>query len=240
MEGARMISEHQFASHYSSSWRAITPLGDGFWSVENMLTSRIVPPIAPRAPKHLRAVVNEAAFRAFCDLHGMTASVDRAQVLASIDGRLAESVSYVSRFTTTPPITTTDINDASRKEAGNLVLRLLHYFPGTTPAILRPIFPGCGLLSACEGDLIEGNCLYEVKAGDRAFRIADLRQLLIYAALAHASGAYTLTHIGLFNPRTGVAWTKSLDQVCLAVSGLRATDTLTGLVEQFSMASVSR
>lgn len=235
-----MISEHQFATHYSSSWHAITPLADGFWTVENLLVDRIAPPLVPRAPKGMRAVINETAFRAFCSLHGMPTPVNRSDVLAAVGGRLDESIAYVGRFSSAPPLTAADVDDDCRKESGNLVLRLLHFFPGREPTTLRPRFSGCGLISACEGDLIEGECLYEIKAGERAFRVLDLRQLLTYSALAYAKGTLSFSDIGLFNPRTGVAWRRSLEEVCHSLSGLRLSDTLSALVEQFSGASASR
>ena len=235
-----MISEHQFATHYSSAWHTITPLADGFWTVENLLVDRIAPPLIPKAAKGMRAVVNEAAFRAFCALHSRPKPVSRNGVLAAIDAKLAESILYVGRFSSAPPLTTSDVDDDCRKEAGNLVLRLLHYFPGTESTTLRPRFSGCGLISECEGDLIEGSCLYEVKAGDRAFRVTDLRQLLTYTALSYAKGTLCFRDIGLFNPRTGVAWRKSLEEVSHSLSGLRLSDTLSALVEQFSGASASR
>ena len=235
-----MISEHQFATHYSSAWHAVTPLADGFWTVENLMVDRIAPPLTPKAPKGMRAVVNETAFRAFCSLHSEPKPVKRGDILAAIDEQLSESIAYVGRFSSAPPLTAEDVDDECRKEAGNLVLRQLHFFPGVETTTLRPRFSGCGLISACEGDLIEGSCLYEIKAGDRAFRVVDLRQLLTYTALAYAKSNLTFTEVGLFNPRTGVAWRRSLEEVSHALSGLRLSDTLSALVEQFSSASASR
>lgn len=235
-----MISEHQFATHYSSSWRSITPLADGFWTVENLIVDRVAPPLTPKAPKGMRAVVNETAFRAFCSLHNKPKPIERDNILTAIDEQLEASIAYVGRFSSVPPLTAKDIDDECLKEAGSLVLRLLHFFPGVKATTLRPRFSGCGLISACEGDLIEGSCLYEIKAGDRAFRVVDLRQLLTYSALAYAKSSLSFTEIGLFNPRTGVAWRKSLEEVSHALSGLRLSDTMSALVEQFSGASASR
>jgi hypothetical protein len=143
-----VISEHQFATHYSSAWRAVTPLADGFWTVENLMVDRIAPPLTPKAPKGMRAVVNETAFRAFCSLHWKPKPVKRDAVLTAIDEQLEESITYVGRFSSAPPLTAKDVDDECRKEAGNLVLRLLHFFPGVEVTTLRPKFSGCGLISA--------------------------------------------------------------------------------------------
>jgi hypothetical protein len=235
-----VISEHQFATYYSSVWHAVTPLADGFWTVENLMVDRIAPPLTPKAPKGMRAVINETAFRAFCTLHSKPKPIKRSDILAAIDEQLCDSIAYVGRFSSAPPFAAEDVDDECRKEAGSLVLRQLYFFPGVEATTLRPRFSGCGLISACEGDLIEGSCLYEIKAGDRAFRVVDLRQLLTYSALAYAKSSLTFTEIGLFNPRTGVAWRRSLEEVSHALSGLRLSDTLSALVEQFSGASASR
>jgi hypothetical protein len=234
-----LISEHQFANHYSSAWRAITPLSDGFWTFENLQVERIAPPLHGRAPKEVRAILNEASFRAFCELQPTANAVGRVEVLAALDSNLQAAIDYVARFSNSSELAA-DIDEDSRKEAVSLVFRLLHFFPTDARTILKPKFNGCGILSSCEGDLIAGSCLYEIKAGDRGFRVLDLRQLLTYSALAYASESLAFTEIGLFNPRTGVAWRRSLEEVCLAISGLRMTDTLSALVEQFTGASASR
>lgn len=235
-----MISEHQFATHYSSVWKSVTPLADGFWGKENLLTDRIDPPLDDLAPKSMRAAINEAAFRAFCILHGRPGHATDSEVLVALDNEVASVISYVERFSSRSEINTADFNDACRQEGLHLVRRLLRFFPRNQPTVLRPAFNGCGLLSACEGDVIEGSCLYEIKAGDRGFRSIDVRQLLIYTALAYANGSLKFTDIGLYNPRTGVSWRRSLEAVSHAVSGLKLNDVLASLVEQFTNASASR
>jgi len=235
-----MISEHDFASGYGSLWHSLSPLSDGYWKIENMLVKRALPPMGSRADVKMRGVVNETAFRAFCTIQGDKSTVDPARAMAAVDSSAPGAVEYVARLTSRFKPTHADFDDHCRRESAHLALRLLHYFPGTGATTLRPAFRGCGLLSACEGDLIEGDCLYEIKAGDRAFRIADLRQLLIYSALAYAAGELKFSRIGLFNPRTGSAWVRTLDQVCSAIAGVKAADTLSALVGTFSAASVSR
>jgi hypothetical protein len=223
-----MISEHQFATHYTSAWHGITPLADGYWAIENLMVERISPPLPNRAPKGMRSIINEAAFRAFCIVQSKPRPIGRADVLGAIEDQLPDSISYVGRFSSAPPLESADVDDECRREAGNMVFRLLHFFQGQETTVLRPKFSGCGIISACEGDLIKGTCLYEVKAGDT------------YSALAFAKGNLTFTEIGLFNPRTGVAWRRSLEEVSHALSGLRLNDTLNSLMEQFSTVSASR
>lgn len=235
-----MISEHDFANGYGSLWYNLSPMSDGYWKVENMLVERVFRPIASRSDVRMRGVVNEAAFRAFCTLQADVSLVDRARAMSAVDSNAPAAFDYVGRLATRLRPTHSEFDEHCRRESAHLALRLLYYFRRTESIILRPVFRGCGLLSACEGDLIEGDCLYEIKAGDRAFRISDLRQLLIYSALAYAAGELKFRRIGLLNPRTGSAWVRTLDQVCSAIAGAKAADTLSSLVGTFSAASVSR
>jgi hypothetical protein len=188
----------------------------------------------------MRAIVNEAAFRTFCDLHLVRNRAGRSDLASAVQHRFQDAIDYVARFSNAPHVVIGDIDDDCRREAGTLALRLLHYFGDSGSTLLRPSFPGCGVLSSCEGDLIQGTCLYEIKAGDRPFRIVDLRQLLVYSALAYAAGRLAFSRVGLLNPRRGVMWHTSLEDVCQSIAGLSMNDTLSALVEQFSGASASR
>jgi hypothetical protein len=91
---------------------------------------------------------------------------------------------------------------------------------------VSPVFPGCGIIDECVGDVYFSNSLYEVKAGARLFRSIDVRQLLTYAALNKAAPRRSLTEIGLFNPRSGVAFTAPLEEICVEVAGLKADELL--------------
>lgn len=234
-----MISEHQFAASYPSIWNQVAPLGDGFWHSENMLARREMSPIVAIAAIGLRGVVNEAGFRAFCSLRSADGQTSRTAALNAVDAVTTESVEYVDRLAPAAKIVHESFDDSARQEAASLALRLTEFFPGERPIHLRPMFPGCGLISTCEGDVIEGDCLYEIKAGERAFRINDLRQLLVYSALAYSSGTMHFRSVGLFNPRTGASWRRTLDYVCDSIAGMTAVDTLSNLVDRFSGVSVS-
>ncbi|QWE17166.1 hypothetical protein [Polynucleobacter sp. AP-Nino-20-G2] len=208
--------------------------------MENMLTTRISSPLNQRASKKMRGAVNEVAFRAFSRIRHSKITPDRTNVQKAISESIEEAIGYVNRFISDAKNTISEFDENCIRESTFLAFRLLHFFPNKGSLTIQPAFVGCGLISACEGDVIVDNCLYEIKAGDRAFRISDLRQLLIYTALAYSNRSLTFNYIGLFNPRTGVTWRRSIDHVCLAVAGQRANDVLPILVDHFSMASVSR
>lgn len=235
-----MISEHQFASGYTSTWRTVTPLSDGYWHMENMLTTRVFSPLNQRASKEMRGVVNEVGFRAFSRIKRSNTKPNRTNVQKAISESIEEAITYVNRFMSNSINTTSEFDENCIRESTFIAFRLIHFFAYKDRIIIQPKFVGCGVISACEGDIVVDDCLYEIKAGNRAFRISDLRQLLIYTALAYSNKSLIFDCIGIFNPRTGVTWKRSIDHVCLAVAGQRSNDVLPILVDQFSMASVSR
>lgn len=235
-----MISEHEFANGYASIWNQVTPLSSGYWKMENMLLTRESPAVEARADKKMRGVVNEVAFRAFCALRPEGRRFDKPRLVAAVQANISDSIEYVARLAPAAKLEDQVFDDVCTQEAAELAGHLLGFFRGYMPTTLRPKFCGCGVVSACEGDVIEGNCLYEIKAGERQFRISDLRQLLVYSALAFSAGKLTFQRIGLVNPRTGVAWTRTLDGVCQSIAGARPVDVLSALVGHFSSASVSR
>jgi hypothetical protein len=229
-----MISEHEFANRYASVWHDLTPRSDGYWKIENLLVTREYTPIFSRTTKDVRGVINDASFRVFCVLCAFKEKIDRTRILSEVDTVKLETIEYIRRFAPNSTINESLFDDDCREEVADLAKRMLDHFTGHQLIVPRPLFRGCGMISACEGDVLSGDCLYEIKAGDRAFRIADLRQLLVYSALAYSAGSLSFSKIGLFNPRTGSEWIRTLEHVCLSISGVRAVDTLSALANHFS------
>lgn len=234
-----MTSETKFATGFTSVWREITPLSDGYWVVENMLTRRVISPLLNRAPKGIRGAVNELAFIGFSKLAREGRRIARDEVFTTLKESISTTIDYINRLAPTEILREESIDEVCLREAMQLTLRLLNFFPSGVNTQIRPRFKGCGIVNACEGDVISGNQLFEVKAGDRGFRVSDLRQLLMYSALAYASDELAFSRIGLFNPRTGMAWSKSLDEVCVSISGLRANDVLPKLVDHMQVLTAS-
>lgn len=235
-----MTSETKFATGYSSIWREITPLSDGYWAVENMLTRRVSEPLKNQAPKEMRGFVNELAFIAFSKLLDHSKKPDSKAIHQALTAEINTAINYINRVNPTEKIEAKSVNDDCIREASQICQRLLNFFPTGAEKIVRPKFKGCGIINSCEGDIQVGSSLYEVKAGDRGFRVTDIRQLLTYAALAYSSGDLNFSKIGLFNPRTGMAWAKSLDDVCLAISGTKANDVFPKIIEHMQSPSAYR
>jgi hypothetical protein len=233
-----MTSETRFSTSYASIWKEITPLSDGYWVLENLLARRIDEPIKGVAPKHLRGLVNELAFIAFASSENFKPSL--TSIHETVHKKIDAAVNYINRVSSGEKLEVSDVDAVCLREAELLCKRLHDYFPIGVARVLRPKFKGCGFITSCEGDIITGDRLFEVKAGDRSFRISDLRQLLTYSALAYAAGELHFQNVGLFNPRTGMSWVKSLDDVCMAVGGGKANDVLPRIIDFMQTTPISR
>jgi len=137
-----------------------------------------------------------------------------------------------------------DVADPTEEElddSANQANRLERFFRAVSSGNsieVSPVFPGCGIIDECVGDVYFSNALYEVKAGARFFRSIDVRQLLTYAALNKPAPGRRLTEIGLFNPRSGVAFT--VEEICGEVAGLKADELLGEIIRVISSGDTSR
>ena len=70
-----------------------------------------------------------------------------------------------------------------------------------------------------------------MKAGDRHFRITDLRQIIIYLALNFYSQQYQLAKVALVNPRTGKNFECSIDILIESCSGRKSVDVFSDVID---------
>lgn len=235
-----MISEQKFSSSYTSLWHEIIPLADTYWRRENLRIVRQVLPIDNIAPIRLRGFLNELAFETFsrARLEGL---LPRREVILSVAEDRIESVAeYILRITGDKSSISLHLDSPCRQEVFEMARNLMLSFPDNKSFHIRPSFSGCGVVSACEGDLIYEDCLYEIKAGDRNFRVSDIKQLLIYSSLAFTKGELNFSKIGLFNPRNGYYWERTLDRLCIELSGMRESDVLSSIAGSMTQLAISR
>jgi hypothetical protein len=172
----------------------------------------------------------------FCALHNEPVAVDgRAERLLTLAMQLlSKSVDYVNRFSTTGKLGILQIPQYRLTEAVELSERSVKFFvehEALSPLTKRPVFPGCGIIAPCEGDLRTDNTLYEIKAVDRNFRSMDMRQLFVYCALNRAANLKPIYRIGLVNPLLGTYWVRDLDRVAYRVGGTLAAELLDDIIE---------
>jgi hypothetical protein len=230
-KGARhiMISERKFSNSYSSFWNQLLPTADSFVRYLNLASERFTVPLDSSLPvnRDKRAVINELAFRVFKE------KVNSNTISSSKIMSLEQDVrSYIERLV--PNIKKiTALSKDELIETDKIAKSLLVYFDNHdfTAIIFWPLLKGCGQLDACKADLIYKNKLIEVKAGDRHFRITDLRQIIIYLALNFYSKQYQLVDVALVNPRTGKEFECSIDDLIESCSGKKSVDVFSDVID---------
>jgi hypothetical protein len=231
-----MISETAFSQHYSSTWRLLAPAIDLYVRKINfrLYEREFAVSTSETLPKR-RGFINEIAFTLFCsfitgretDIAGATAIAKKK--IAELKTNVPPDLSSLSELETTD----------CREQFDRLQLFFRRVAVNSNIEVF-PLFSGAGIINTCEGDLFFGETLFEVKAGQRMFRAVDIKQLLTYAALNHASAQRKLTKAGLFNPRMGISFSASLDEVSLETSGCHAAELLPEIIRVISSGDVSR
>jgi hypothetical protein len=106
---------------------------------------------------------------------------------------------------------------------------------------------GCGWISGGLPDLIaidtshghDLSYLAEVKCVDRAFRSADLRQLVCYVVLYYSELRRLPDLLAVVNPLRGTALEIGLDEFFESVVGSSAADVVNALLVEWSSVGVS-
>lgn len=215
---------------------------DGFIRrVNNILYSRDFQPLKTKTVPARRALVNEAAFSAFCTiLSSETPEFTSKAIRQAVEQSGTHILAHKS-WIVGPPGEAEDLYDFEIDDAEAQVerikLKLIPFQLGEMT--LRPRFRGCGKIYDCEGDLIRGKCLYEIKAGERNFRSIDIKQALVYCALNKSSRQFDIDQICIFNPRMGISFESNLNNLAIELSGSGYIDLLDKIIFSFSGADIS-
>jgi len=232
-----MISERKMANSYVSFWNQLLPTADTFVRQINIASERFyshVPAVTKDRDK--RAVINELAFRLF------KATVDGDEITPELKGAIESEVrDYIEDLIRAnvkiPPLSNEEVEESERISKS---LSMYFAMSDLSALIFWPLFKGCGRISACRGDIIDGNKLIEVKAGDRNFKVTDIRQLMIYMALNFSSGQYPIKEMALVNPRTGFKYECDIDILIEFSSGRKAVDVFADIVDFISAETISK
>ena len=228
-----MSSETQFSLTHSGFWNALLPMGEPYVRSQNAKVERFESSIYSVVPADQRGAVNEGAFRIF--EKAVNVSCDPSSLDAdALDNLLRQATGYVAKLSKSGR-GNDQITSQGKTEAVIIAKRLYRYFQqehGKT--IVRPAFAGCGWINAAQGDVLAGRTLYEIKAGQRHFRISDIRQLLCYCALDFSSKLFDIDKVALINPREGTVILENLDVLCRKISGTTTADVLEEIVNYMS------
>lgn len=245
-----MIAETTFAKVHSSIWRTLTPTSELFVRrINGELYQREFAPLVTATAPERRAFINAIAFNAFCDRVGAAQKsvfpaarpslVDKETLGAAVNNARDE----VCKMENLLPFEIPDPEAHELSDSQAQLVRLESFFYRETIGthlLLRPEFPGCGIIDRCYGDVLASTCLYEIKAGERPFRSIDIRQLLIYCSLNAEAKTYVINEVALFNPRRGVSFKVGIDDLCFEISGRSSAELLWDLSRVVSSGDISR
>lgn len=232
-----MISERKFSNSYSSFWNELLPTADSFVRRMNLSLERYYHSNESKleSDRDKRAVINELAFRLFMKLaKGIELSdsekLDLSDNVSNYIEKLAPNIN-INR-----PISKEEIN-----EAESICTALAMFFPAREFGALEfwPNFKGCGRMQACKGDIIINEKLIEVKAGDRHFRMTDIRQVITYLSLNSISKQYTIEQMALVNPRKGVFFETTIEILIEDCSRRKPVDVFGDIIDYLSAETIS-
>jgi len=239
-----MISGIKLASSFTSFWQELLPTGEAFVRRMNLDKERFDVPLDSKIEAARHALVNEMAFITFKLSLSNGFSLDRIQYskkeLSQIYLYAWQSVQRSHWFIGSEA---DQPNDIERDEIIEIARRLRYFFRefhSSKTLTLSPSFPGCGFVDDCEGDVFVEQALYEIKAGERTFRLVDVKQILVYLALNQCSKHYEINRVGFLNPRMGVFYSLDVEELVLRLAGKSSVELLSDIVYFVSSSGVSR
>lgn len=224
-----MISEHTFSSSFTSFWKGALPNLESVVRTLNFAPERLLLPFRGRTEALRRDIVSETGFRLF----GLSKAtgVQPRQLLAQAH---AEALEYLRREQK-------GLSDEESSEAIELSSRLQSYVRDTGGLVeFMPSFAGHGMMTSCQGDLIVGKRLVEIKYVDRSYRSTDLRQLLCYCGLRYFDMGSSFSEISVFNPLRGTAITVGLEEIIDSASGRSPAEFFSELSYVLASGEISR
>ncbi len=231
-----MISSTEISRNYPSLWKQLFPFINRLAKKCNLQKISYHDYLNSSSAPSRRALINEISFRLFKETIALEYASPNQIPVEKIEAIKDESYAYIQKLNKSSELTE-NLSESELTEACELASRTIDYFryyePGNK-AIVSPDFYGCGSISQCQGDVLIGNTIYEIKAGDREFRVSDLKQILIYCALDFAYKNSKIRNIGLLNPRLGIYVTIPLVDAVEIASGQNTIDCFNQLINIFS------
>lgn len=239
-----MISERTFAERYTSFWHQALPMGEEVVSTVNNHLVKEFPRRHWLLPDReaRQDLISEISLRWFSArivegrLSEHRPSDTELEQLATEAWRLISHLRG-SPSPELPPPSRTEVREA--KSLTEILAEFTRARNDPGLIVPRPSFAGCGLLSACRGDLLIGRTLYEIKAVNRGFHQPDLRQTVVYCALNFASPQYDIRRVGLLNPRRGTYFDSDLEWLIRNLSGKGPAELFYEILDFLSTERVS-
>ncbi|GLQ94464.1 hypothetical protein GCM10007901_34160 [Dyella acidisoli] len=221
-------------------------MADQFIRRVNLNPMRYDYAIASNSAPDRRALINEAAFitaRMAAQNSALDIGVERYSYLDLV--KEAE-ISAIAKIAPLEKRAVKDISSIAGYEIDEVVdlsksiLRFIVSERGQGDFLFSPLFPGCGMVSEGEGDLLVRDALCELKGGDRGFRSQDLRQVFTYICLNYSRHRFNIDRLCVVNPRRGVKFEIGVNTLCNAIAGRSFYDVASDLVKFMSEVAISR
>lgn len=237
-----MISERKLAETFTSFWRDNLRTGEEVVKFVNGQLNGVFDPLESEVSPRRRELVNEGAFL-LATLRVEKRLLGQGKPSREIlDRACAAAVEQAARMHRFDPDTISPLDTRERDEVLELGERLEKILGVLVPRgeiLPRPPFAGCGIVKSCHGDVLANGALFEVKAGEKNFRLVDLRQLFIYGALNYAEPRYELVELGYVNPRRGVWYREELGVLVQLAAGVSSVELFSEIVDFISSDRVS-
>ncbi len=226
-----MISEKRFSLSHSAFWNSLLPMEEPYIRTRNVRLCRFAAPLYSLVPPDQRGLVNECAFLLFAA--SLRLSVPVPDLPENLISQCAsEALAYIAKMPHSSGLPPQPMGKYGLREAATVAKSLSAFFSGRPirNLLAKPSFPGCGWLDEAVGDVLGDYTLFEVKAGERQFRGADIRQLLCYCALNFSIKKYDIKTVCLVNPRSGIYLEDDLETLCMTTAGMTAAVVLSEIV----------
>jgi len=226
-----LITVTEITRNYASMWNRTFPFISNLVRKTNLQSETFDDHILSKTVPARRALVNEIGFRMF----EKVIELKRDELDETIIGTLTEQTcKYIAGLEQTDTVSLPDTNE--KEESSQISLRLKQYFDRNEKNIevlVSPVFTGCGVISSCVADVLAGDTLYEIKAGEREFRVSDIKQLIVYSTLNFSRHRENIKNIALLNPRLGKFVKFNLKESIEIASGKAAADAFYEFINYF-------
>lgn len=226
-----LITVTELSRNYASVWNRTFPFISKLVRKANLQIETFDEHIVSKVDPSRRALINEIAFRMFEKSQELKVNqIDESLIEALV----VQACKYIAGLEKAGSVSPPDNNE--KNEAVLICKRTKQFFEEHEPhagLIVSPRFTGCGVISTCFGDVLTANTLYEIKAGEREFRVYDIKQLLAYSTLNYSEHNESIKYIALLNPRLGNYVKLNLKESVEISSGKAAADAFLELINFF-------
>lgn len=237
-----MIDAVTFANNYHAFWNEHAPTCEHFVRKINIGGfERAGFPINIEGKNHHSySLIAEMGFSIFVERHNDYCQGNSRKNSEIMEAAWVETERRLSRFLEVGMSLTKKLVSTHMEEILKISDSIFRMYGGSHDVSTRPSFKGCGYIDESEGDLIDSDCLIEIKSVNRKMRGTDVRQLITYCALNELSKQYEICEIGIFNPRSGLFFSMPINEVCLEISGRSKIELFGEIVRAISSGGISR